>query len=149
MSWFKRGKTPPASPMPAVATNAVILDVHNKVLLTRRADNGLWCLPGGMLKIGETIEACVRREVLEEIGCRVQVGELIGVYSAPNLKLTPPARSHLVVVCVFAAITDGVPRVSKEVLETGYFGGSDLPPMVPNQSERIQQALHFQKAILL
>lgn len=134
---------------PTVATNVVILDSKEKVLLTRRADNHLWCLPGGMLEIGETIEACARREVYEEIGCRVKIGNLIGIYSAPNIKLTPPARFHLIVVCVFAEIVKGIPDVSDEVLESKYFDGCDLPSMVPNQSERIQHALNFRTAILL
>ena len=37
-----------------------------RVLLTRRTDNGLWCLPGGGMDAGESAtEACVR-EVFEE-----------------------------------------------------------------------------------
>ena len=56
-----------------------------KVLLTRRTDNGRWCLPGGRMDPGESAaETCVR-EVLEETGLQVEVVRLIGLYSSPNV----------------------------------------------------------------
>jgi 8-oxo-dGTP pyrophosphatase MutT (NUDIX family) len=58
---------------------------RTKVLLTRRTDNGRWCLPGGRMDTGESAaEACVR-EVLEETGLEVEVVRLIGLYSSPHL----------------------------------------------------------------
>ena len=124
-----------------MATNAVILrSDETQVLLTQRADNGLWCLPGGLLEVGESLDACVRREVMEEIGCVVEVDKLVGVYSQPNLRVMPPATHYLVVVCVLAQIVDGVPRTSNEVVSTGFFPIDDLPTLVPNQSERIHHA---------
>jgi ADP-ribose pyrophosphatase YjhB (NUDIX family) len=59
-----------------------------RLLLTRRTDNGRWCLPGGRVDPGETIvETCVR-EMLEETGLHVQVQRLLGVYSNPNYQKT-------------------------------------------------------------
>ena len=43
-----------------------IRDPGQKVLLTQRTDNGRWCLPGGRLDPGESVEECCVREVLEE-----------------------------------------------------------------------------------
>lgn len=51
-----------------------------RLLAIRRADNGTWELPGGILELDETPEAGVAREVLEETGIHVEVGELTGVY---------------------------------------------------------------------
>ncbi|MFJ8754137.1 NUDIX hydrolase [Streptomyces sp. NPDC102441] len=51
-----------------------------RLLAIRRADNGTWELPGGVLELDETPEAGVRREVLEETGIHVEVVELTGVY---------------------------------------------------------------------
>ena len=64
---------------------AVIFDhTRQSVLLTRRSDNGQWCLPGGAMDPGESaVETCAR-EVLEETGLVVQVGRLVGVYSSPH-----------------------------------------------------------------
>ncbi|UQX05089.1 NUDIX domain-containing protein [Streptomyces sp. RerS4] len=51
-----------------------------RVLAIRRADNGTWEPPGGVLELAETPEAGVRREVLEETGIHVDVDNLTGVY---------------------------------------------------------------------
>ncbi|MEV7753997.1 NUDIX hydrolase [Streptomyces griseofuscus] len=51
-----------------------------RLLAIRRADNGTWELPGGILELDETPETGVAREVLEETGIRVEVDELTGVY---------------------------------------------------------------------
>ncbi|BAC88810.1 8-oxo-dGTP diphosphatase MutT [Gloeobacter violaceus] len=54
-----------------------------KVLIDRRpvdaALGGLWEFPGGKILPGETPEACVAREVLEEVGLTVTVGELLAI----------------------------------------------------------------------
>ncbi|MEN8146625.1 MAG: NUDIX hydrolase [Campylobacterota bacterium] len=41
-------------------------------------------LPGGFMDIGETIEACLKREMSEEIGLDVEIVKLLGLYSDPS-----------------------------------------------------------------
>ena len=65
---------------PEVCVGAVV--VHDEhVLLVRRgrgAGVGLWSIPGGRVEWGETLEEAAVREVLEETGVPVAVGEWIG-----------------------------------------------------------------------
>ena len=67
--------------MATVCAGAVIRDASGRLLLVQRANEpgrGLWSLPGGRVEDGETpAEACVR-EVREETGLEVSVGELLG-----------------------------------------------------------------------
>lgn len=62
-----------------VAAGLIFRD--GKLLITqRRADShlgGLWEFPGGKREPGETFEQCLRRELMEELGCEVAVGELV------------------------------------------------------------------------
>jgi ADP-ribose pyrophosphatase YjhB (NUDIX family) len=53
------------------------------VLLTRRADNGQWCLTGGRCNRGESVTQTCEREVTEEAGPRVRIERLVGVYTDP------------------------------------------------------------------
>lgn len=66
---------------PIVVTAAVISRADGAVLLARRgpgrSNAGLWEFPGGKLEPGETPEACLARELREELGVSVVVGGYI------------------------------------------------------------------------
>ncbi|UUU22178.1 NUDIX hydrolase [Streptomyces sp. DSM 40750] len=70
--------TPP--PLHSVSVAGVVVREDGRLLAIRRADNGTWELPGGILELDETPEAGVAREVLEETGIHIEVDELTGVY---------------------------------------------------------------------
>lgn len=61
---------------------AAILVKDGKILIARRkADDrqaGKWEFPGGKLEAGETPQACLQREMREEFGIRVAVGQFFG-----------------------------------------------------------------------
>jgi ADP-ribose pyrophosphatase YjhB (NUDIX family) len=69
-----------STPQHSVSVAGVVIREDGRVLVIRRADNGAWEPPGGVLERGETVEEGVRREVLEETGVEVRVGALTGVY---------------------------------------------------------------------
>lgn len=60
---------------------AVIWNDLGQILIDRRkpegAFGGLWEFPGGKLEPGESIEACIQREIKEELGIEIAVGERI------------------------------------------------------------------------
>jgi len=80
---------------PALATDCVIFDPVGRVLLIRRKHApcvGSHALPGGFVKVGETVEDACRREVREEAGVELNELTLVGVYS--DLNRDP--RGHIV-----------------------------------------------------
>jgi mutator protein MutT len=58
---------------------AVIWNDAGQILIDRRKTGGkmggLWEFPGGKVEPGESIETCVAREVQEELGIQIVVGE--------------------------------------------------------------------------
>lgn len=62
---------------------AVIVDEQERVLLTKRSIRpflGMWVMPGGTINLGEPILRALQREVDEEVGLDVEVGDLIDVF---------------------------------------------------------------------
>ena len=64
----------------SVSVAGVVVNPAGRILVIRRADNGEWQIPGGVLEHGETLESGVRREIWEETGITVEVHSLTGVY---------------------------------------------------------------------
>src|SRR5262245_61663020 len=71
---------------PLLTVDCVVVDADGRVLLVRRRNppfKGQLALPGGFVKIGETVEAACRREVCEETGIELRKLRLVSVYSDP------------------------------------------------------------------
>lgn len=58
---------------------AVIWNEQRQILIDRRRPGGsmggLWEFPGGKIEFGETVEECIKREILEELGIEIVVGD--------------------------------------------------------------------------
>ena len=79
------------------------------VLIRRRYEPlaGQWSLPGGALEVGETLEAAVARELLEETGLRVEVGPVIDVFDRIMLDSSRRVQYHFVLVDYLCRVADG------------------------------------------
>ena len=136
---------------PRAGANAIILNADGEVLLTRRADNGWWCLPGGHLDYGETIEQCVIREAFEETGLHVEVERLSGVYSKPSpAQEGTPRTRHYVILSFVCRPVGGEIQLSDETTDVRYFGPHALPEgLWEAHRQRIHDALSGQVAPLI
>ena len=71
---------PPEKPHPVLCAGAVVRDAEGRLLLVRRGrppSAGLWSVPGGRVEAGETPAQAAVREVREETGLEVNVGDLL------------------------------------------------------------------------
>jgi ADP-ribose pyrophosphatase YjhB (NUDIX family) len=69
------------------AVGAVVHDPQGRLLLVLRGREpaaGVWSIPGGKVEPGESREAAVRREVLEETGLHVETLDPVGVVERPT-----------------------------------------------------------------
>jgi 8-oxo-dGTP diphosphatase len=73
---------------PQVAAVAILTRAgEERFLLVQRGEDpgkGLWGLPGGFVEMGETVHEALCREILEETGLTIEIGELVGVRSFFN-----------------------------------------------------------------
>jgi ADP-ribose pyrophosphatase YjhB (NUDIX family) len=85
---------------PIVGVGAVIVRAGQVLIVRRRYEPlaGRWSLPGGTLELGETLEAGVAREMLEETGLDVEVGPVIEVFDRILLDDARRVQYHFVLV---------------------------------------------------
>jgi 8-oxo-dGTP pyrophosphatase MutT (NUDIX family) len=129
--------------------SAAIFDEQGRILLTRRADNGQWCLPGGGIDSGESAaEACLR-EVWEETGLHVRVKRLVGVYShSDQLAVYADGNKAQIVALHFEVeIIGGELGLSNETIDFGYFTLDEIEEleMLGRHKERIIDTVANQK----
>lgn len=137
-----------------VGCSAVVFDeTREKVLLTRRADNGLWCVPGGGMESGESAAEACEREVWEETGLSVRVKRLVGVYSNPDQLVIYPDgnKIHFVILGFEVEIVGGELGLSNETTEAGFFSLQEIEamPMHGRHKERVEDALLNQAEALI
>lgn len=98
----------PNSIKPAAAV-AIVKD--KKILLLKRRDNGKWTMPGGTLEFGENLASCAIREVMEESGLEIEITDIIGTYTDPN---------------ILVAYSDGEVRQEFTVVYAGKFTNTNV-----------------------
>ncbi|MBV9230146.1 MAG: HAD-IIA family hydrolase [Chloroflexi bacterium] len=125
---------------------AVIFDGEGRVLLGKRADNGLWGLPSGHMERGETIEEAVVREIREETGLHVKVVKLIGLYSDPISQVFSYPEGDIVqflTACFQCIVVGGKLHCDgSEILDIAFVPVDTLPPnLLPMHPRWLSDAL--------
>ncbi|WP_017598946.1 NUDIX domain-containing protein, partial [Nocardiopsis lucentensis] len=138
----------PAAPTPnslVVAASAAVFDDAGRLLMQRRADNGLWALPGGAMEMTESLPEAVVREVWEETGYDVEVTGLVGTYTDARhvIAYGDGEVRRQFNVCFRAVPVGGVLRVSDESHEVRWIALEELEdlPMHRTQSLRVVHAI--------
>lgn len=112
---------------------AVLIEREGRVLLGQRGEGtrepGKWSFPAGFVDRGEVVEAAAIREVREEVGLVIELGDLFGLYSE---------EGEDVVLAVFAAArAEGEPVAAEDLVAVGWFAADDLPELAFDHDRRI------------
>jgi ADP-ribose pyrophosphatase YjhB (NUDIX family) len=116
---------------PIVGVGAVIVDEGGRVVLVKRRFEplaGRWSLPGGTLELGETLEAGLAREMREETGLDVEVGQVIEVFDRILLDDERKVRYHFVLVDYLCRPVAGELRAGSDVDEAVLVDPARLEP---------------------
>ncbi len=130
---------------PVVGVGAVIVIDGKVVLIKRRFEPlaGQWSLPGGSLEVGETLEAGVAREMLEETGLEVDVGEVVDVFDRILLDADRKVRYHFVLIDYLCTPRGGTLRAASDVADVALVAPEDLASyrLTPKADEVIRKGL--------
>lgn len=113
---------------PLVGVGAIIIE-QDRVLLVKRGHAplaGEWSIPGGVLEVGETMCQAAAREVMEETGLTVEVGELLGVYDRILRDADERTLYHYVLIDFLCRRIAGEPHAAGDALEARWFTRAEL-----------------------
>lgn len=120
---------------PVVGVGGVVVDDGRALLIRRGSEplRGQWSIPGGMLELGETLQAGVARELREETGLEVRVLDLIEVfdriYIQEPMDGSPPQqrpRYHYVIVDYLCERISGEARAGSDVTDVVFAREDEL-----------------------
>jgi ADP-ribose pyrophosphatase YjhB (NUDIX family) len=130
---------------PVVGVGAVIVQEGKVVLVKRRFEPlaGQWSLPGGRLELGETLEAGLAREMLEETGLEVDVGPVVDVFDRILLDPERKVRYHYVLIDFLCRAIGGSLAHGSDVAAAELVDPADLTRfrLTPKATSVIEKAL--------
>ena len=119
-----------------VGVGAVIVDADGRLFFARRGpkaqnERGLWEFPGGSVEFGETLAEALKREMREEYGIEIAVGELLDVVD----HILPEEGQHWVSPAFICSVVKGEPLIMEpgKCSDIGWF----YPEKVPDNLTRI------------
>ena len=110
--------------LPRVGSALLVRDEANRILLGKRNKDplrGSWVIPGGKIHAFESIADAAARELQEETGLIVEVGDHFNVYEIIN-----PPNEHRIVIYSWGQVTGGEPRASDDISELKFFELDEL-----------------------
>lgn len=134
---------------PFVGVGAIIVD-NNRVVLIKRGHAPAaeeWSIPGGTMKVGETVREAAVREAREETGLIVEPGELLGVFD--RLLCDPDGRTrfHYVLVDFQCTRISGELKAGGDAAEARWFTAEEVAklPLPEDTAEVIRRG--FKKGL--
>ncbi len=130
-----------------VGVGAILVDDYGRVFLARRGpraknERGLWEFPGGSVEFGEKLADALKREMREEYGIEIEVGDLLDV--ADHILLEE--RQHWVSPSYICRIISGEPRILEpsKCSEIGWFTKEEMPADL-TQITKVNSQHYFEK----
>jgi 8-oxo-dGTP diphosphatase len=119
----------PATRLPIVGVSTLVSD-GERVLLVKRGRGtyaGLWAFPGGKVEFGESLAEAAAREVSEETGIAVEIGERIDVIEIIDRdEGGNPVAHFLLTVFAGTATGGGDPKAADDALDARWVTRAEL-----------------------
>lgn len=119
-------------PTHIIAAAGIVINDNDEILLVKNNRAG-WVFPGGQVEVGENVIDAVKREVMEETGVEIDVGEVFCIssntckYPGYNGVKEVPTKLMLDFIC---RAKSGTPRPSDENSESAFVPRDKAPQMI-------------------
>ncbi len=123
---------------PRVAVGAIVFK-NNRVLLVRRGKppaRDLWAIPGGSVKICETLQRAAEREIFEETGITIQALEPVYTFDYIERDEFGCARFHYVIVDLLADYVTGEPKAGDDATEARWVSPQEIASLKVSSKTR-------------
>jgi ADP-ribose pyrophosphatase YjhB (NUDIX family) len=134
---------------PYVGVGAVVVHEGRVLIVKRRYEPlaGQWSIPGGAVELGETLEASIAREMLEETGLEIAVGPVIEVFDRITRDDEGAVRYHFVLVDYLCWPVGGVLTAGSDVADARFVDPSTLKDydLTVKATEVIMRALELDR----
>jgi 8-oxo-dGTP diphosphatase len=136
--------------MPIVVAVGAIVTDGDRILLIQRGhppSEGSWSVPGGRVEVGETLPLALRREILEECGLDIAVGDLAIALTRITRDAAGAVRSHYLIFDFWATPLSGERRpailAASDATDAGWFTLDEMRqlPTTSNLIEYLAEAL--------
>ena len=128
------------APIMAVAAMGILYNEEKGLLLEKRTDTGEWCIPGGAIELGETLEEALRREIKEETNLDISNPKLFDIKA--NVHMVYPNKDEVYYTDIVFEISNfcGELKPDKESTELAFFPLNRLPQnIMPTQIEYVRK----------
>lgn len=113
---------------PIVGVGAVVRKGDCVLLIQRGKEpgRGSWSLPGGAVELGESLRETAAREIREECGIEIAVGEVIEAFDFISRDDAGNVQYHYVIVDFAARHVSGEVRAASDVMDARWVRASEL-----------------------
>ena len=101
----------------------------NKILLVQEKADNLWTLPGGFADVGFSAAENIEKEIKEEAGISVKAHRLFSIRHKAKGNFDQDARDFYKLYFICDQIDDSDLKPGLEILNAGYFGEDEIPPL--------------------
>ncbi len=125
--------------MPLVGIGALVIHQEQVLMVLRAAPpgTGQWSIPGGLIKLGESLQQAAEREIQEETSISIQAGDPVYVFDWIEQDEVGGLLYHYIIVDLWAKYLSGSPKPGDDAQDASWIALEELDRFRVNANTRL------------